>query len=332
MTTDIVNITAINSAHLKYNQLLVAGLSVPICQEFRKLRLHAIEETKDDPKNMLTTLRSYLRETKSWNQDIIDTHCISVKSYCQNLLRGKISLDRLIETSLVSTAKIMGAPRIGKPKGQVELDIPDSSEFVKDAFVRCASELHSRDNIVLCTNKATKHEQARNEKSIRKLVKNCVEEFILTSIPLEEILDNITDESDMVDEAKHILEDAKEEVKLGTRKEEHGEEAKLGNNERKVEGSDGEEHGSDGEEDGMPSIGDKVPDNREFQEEGGEIKSLAVKHTDEEEDDRDLIEKKIEREKKGYYDEDDHGFFSDSDLDDGSESEESDGEYESEEE
>lgn len=313
--TDLMNVTAINSAHLKYNQLLVASLAVPICEEFRKMRGHAIEESKSDPKGMLTLLRSYLRETKSWNQDIIDRQCVSVKSYCQKRLRGRISLARLIETSLVSTAKIMGTPRIGKPKGQIELDVPEPSEFVKDAFVRCSSELHSRDNIVLCTNKATRQEQARNEKNIRKLVKNCVEEFILTSIPLEEILDNVEDEADMVEEAKQILEDAKEEVRLGHGRTDGEVEGETGTEvEGEVEGGGGKEMESGDVVEGMPPMDDNAPaPGGELHEGASEIKTLSVHHTPEDDEDgeKDLIEK----ERKGFYNENDHGFFSDSDLD-----------------
>lgn len=318
-----MNVTAINSANLKYNQLLVASLTVPICRVFGKMRDEAIESTQNNPSTMLTKLRSYLREIKSWNQDVINTQCVAAKTYCNARLRGRISLDRLIETSLVSTAKIMGTPRIGKPKGQVEINVPESSEFVKDAFIKCARELHTKENIVLFTNKASKQDQSKNEKSIRKIVRNCVEEFILTSIPLEEILDNASDEADMVEEAKQILEDAKEEVKVSDS--DSKKELPPSSLEEEVTGENEE---GEKDEEGMPPISDVVPIEDELNE-TQETKELSLKKHVEEDENENLIKK---REKQGYYDENDHGFFSDSDLnsdyDDDGKNEYSDGEEE----
>jgi hypothetical protein len=306
---DLVNVTAINTAHLKYNQLLVASLSDPICDEFRKMRQVAITHTASNPRKMLTVLRSLLRETKSWNQDVIDNHCKSVKIYCQNRLRGRISLDKLIVTSLVSTAKIMGTPRIGKPKGQIELDIPEPGDFVKGAFVKCARELHRHDNIALCTNRGSRQEMARNEKNIRKLVRNCVEEFILTSIPLQEILDNVANESDLVSEAKQILEDTKDEVKLAESGQVGGEKKKEEEELPPKEKKEGEEEGiNDGIAKDMPALTDIVPVEDELVE-TEEIKHVPVSSGGEEEE---LIQK---RERSGFFREKDHGFFSDEDLD-----------------
>lgn len=315
--------STINSAHLKYNQLLVNIVLDPIFDHIKKLRSLSIEETRKEPTKVLTCLRNKLREIKVWNQDIMDQHCSIVDAYCRSKLSGKISFPKLIETSLLSTAKIMGAPRVGNPKKQVEIEIPTPDVFVKGAHVHCSTELFKSENIILCSNMVPKDESIKNLKKIKRLFNSCIEEYILTLLPLEDILENVKEE-DVVEEAKQILQEAKDEVKSkeATKQDEtkpsssvidsiktKEEGGKIDENpkteEHKIEEpkQDGPKPMEETSSSLMPPISDEAIKPTQLVEQS-EVKDIKV----------DPGIQPETTEEKGFYKEKDNGFFSDSDL------------------
>ena len=178
------------------------------------MRKEAIEATKDDPRKMLVELREQFKQIPLWNAQVIQEQSSQVLQQASESLRKRINLDSLIQVCLLSTAKIMGTPRLGRPSRKVLIDQPDSDIFIRDAFIFVAKTLWPKENLILFTNKASKRDQLKNFAKIKKIICRAIEEFILTSVPLEDILKASENEVDLVEEAKQILEEVKEEVSL----------------------------------------------------------------------------------------------------------------------
>lgn len=147
-----------------------------ICEESQRV----CRDSNDNDKYLLT-LQTFLSRIPKWNQNIIDNE---VSRIIEN---SKCSyIDELITCVHIVHLKALTCIRAGKRQKEIDIDIPNLSQFIHKTYIKCARKLYN--NVYLYEDDIPPLEIQRNCSEIDMIIRTAILETINDSIPIESIL------------------------------------------------------------------------------------------------------------------------------------------------
>lgn len=147
-----------------------------ICEESQRV----CRDSNDNDKYLLT-LQTFLSRIPKWNQNIIDDE---VSRIIEN---SKCSyIDELITCVHIVHLKALTCIRAGKRQKEIDIDIPNLSQFIHKTYIKCARKLYN--NVYLYEDDIPPLEIQRNCSEIDMIIRTAILETINDSIPIESIL------------------------------------------------------------------------------------------------------------------------------------------------
>ena len=147
-----------------------------ICDEAQKV----CRDSRDNDKYLLT-FQTFLSRIPKWNQNIIDNEVSRIveKSKCSYI-------EELISCVHIVHLKALTCIRVGKRQKQIDIDVPNLSQFIHKTYIRTARKLYN--NVYLYEDDIPPLEVQRNSNEIENIIKASILETINESIPVESIL------------------------------------------------------------------------------------------------------------------------------------------------
>lgn len=147
-----------------------------ICDEAHKV----CRASRDNDKYLLT-FQTFLSRIPKWNQNIIDNEVSRIieKSKCSYI-------DELISCVHIVHLKALTCIRVGKRQKQIDIDVPNLSQFIHKTYIRTARKLYN--NVYLYEDDIPPLEVQRNSNEVENIIKASILETINESIPVESIL------------------------------------------------------------------------------------------------------------------------------------------------
>ena len=147
-----------------------------ICDEAQKV----CRASRDNDKYLLT-FQTFLSRIPKWNQNIIDNEVSRIieKSKCSYI-------EELISCVHIVHLKALTCIRVGKRQKQIDIDVPNLSQFIHKTYIRTARKLYN--NVYLYEDDIPPLEVQRNSNEVENIIKASILETINESIPVESIL------------------------------------------------------------------------------------------------------------------------------------------------
>jgi hypothetical protein len=199
------NTNLLNDSKSEWSIRLMNILCGHVIDGFRSIFNEAIEicETNDEPEKYLMTFQNFLSRIPKWNQNMIDQECGRIKesSKCDYL-------EDLITCVHVIQLKILSCVRTNNQVKKIDIDIPQFSVFLHNAYINIARKLYS--NIYLFQVDASPLEQQKNNREFEVIVQSCILNTIRDNIPIDQLLKQYMDETqeeDVIKEKKLLKPD-----------------------------------------------------------------------------------------------------------------------------
>lgn len=199
------NSNLLNDSKSEWSIRLMNILCGHVIDGFRSIFNEAIEicETNDEPEKYLMTFQNFLSRIPKWNQNMIDQECSRIKecSKCEYL-------EDLITCVHVIQLKILSCVRTNNQVKKIDIDIPQFSVFLHNAYINIARKLYS--NIYLFQVDSSPLEQQKNNREFEVIVQSCILNTIRDNIPIDQLLKQYMDETqeeDVIKEKKLLKPD-----------------------------------------------------------------------------------------------------------------------------
>tara|TARA_B100000424_G_C22868380_1_gene462481 strand:- start:202 stop:1092 length:891 start_codon:yes stop_codon:yes gene_type:complete len=149
------------------------------------------------------TFQNFLSRIPKWNQNMIEIECKRIKetSKCD-------FLEDLITCVHIIQLKILSCVRTSNQSQKIDIDIPSFETFLHNVYINIARKLYS--NIYLFQVDVTPLEQQKNTREFEIIVQTCIMNTIRDNIPIDKLLKQYMDETQMQDVEQKII--SKEEI------------------------------------------------------------------------------------------------------------------------
>ena len=194
------NSNLLNDSKNEWSIRLMNVLSSHIIDGFRSIFNESITlcETNEEPEKYLMTFQNLLSRIPKWNQSIIETECNRIKesSKC-------VYLDDLITCVHVIQLKILSCVRTSNEVKKIDIDIPQFDRFLHNVYINIARKLYS--NIYLFQVDITPLEQQKNNREFENIVQASIMNTIRDNIPIDLLLKQYMDETQVEDVEQKII-------------------------------------------------------------------------------------------------------------------------------
>ena len=161
----------------------------------------------NEEEQYLMTFQTFLTRIPSWNDSIVDTECKRIEqvSNCGYL-------EELISCVHVVQLKALTCVRVGQKQKKVDIDIPNSKQFIHRIYINIARKLYT--NIYLFERNIKPLEIQKNNRELELLIKECILNAVRDTMPIENILKAYIDETEEqdIDVKEDVIIDKKDNV------------------------------------------------------------------------------------------------------------------------
>lgn len=146
----------------------------------------------NEEEQYLMTFQTFLTRIPSWNDSIVDTECKRIEevSNCGYL-------EELISCVHVVQLKALTCVRVGQKQKKVDIDIPNSKQFIHRIYINVARKLYT--NIYLFERDIKPLEIQKHNRELEILIKECILNAVRDTMPIENILKAYIDETEEQD-------------------------------------------------------------------------------------------------------------------------------------
>lgn len=146
----------------------------------------------NEEEQYLMTFQTFLTRIPSWNDSIVDTECKRIEevSNCGYL-------EELISCVHVVQLKALTCVRVGQKQKKVDIDIPNSKQFIHRIYINVARKLYT--NIYLFERDIKPLEIQKHNRELELLIKECILNAVRDTMPIENILKAYIDETEEQD-------------------------------------------------------------------------------------------------------------------------------------
>ena len=175
--------------------------------------LKMLDETKEseiiaksDPKKLLLTFQSNLKNITEWNFEKVQKETTSL---LKNI--NCDYFDDLLSAVFVAHTKVLSAIRLTTKQKKLQITIPKVDHFLHHTMIECARILWS--NVFLFSPSGTSIERQKNLRNIEQLIQDGILQSIRSMLPVKNILKEYLKDDDDDDTFDETKEEVKEEVK-----------------------------------------------------------------------------------------------------------------------
>jgi hypothetical protein len=254
--TEGLNVYA--DAKIEYTRQLTQ-FSLPAFTEYFLKVLEDIKVSDVNPKKLLLTFQTSLKEIPEWNQEKVQKETASIlkEINCDYY-------DDLLSAVFVAHTKVLSAIRLTTKQKKLHITIPKVDHFLHHTLIECARILWS--NVYLFSPNGTPIERQKAQRQIEQLIQDGILQSIRSMLPVKNILKEYLkdDDEEEVEDAEELKEEKKvkktktkeesketEETKEETKEDE---ETKTKKEETKKEETKEEEKQENEEEAPVPTI------------------------------------------------------------------------------
>ena len=214
--TEGLNVYA--DAKIEYTRQLTQ-FSLPAFTEYFLKVLEDIKVSDVNPKKLLLTFQSSLKEIPEWNQEKVQKETAS--------LLKEINCDYyddLLSAVFVAHTKVLSAIRLTTKQKKLHITIPKVDHFLHHTLIECARILWS--NVYLFSPNGTPIERQKAQRQIEQLIQDGILQSVRSMLPVKNILKEYLkdDDEEEVEDTEELKEEKK--VKKTKTKEEEVEETK----------------------------------------------------------------------------------------------------------
>tara|TARA_B100000900_G_scaffold405884_1_gene416096 strand:+ start:1279 stop:2283 length:1005 start_codon:yes stop_codon:yes gene_type:complete len=194
------NSNLLNDSKNEWCIRLMNVLSSHIIDGFRSIFNESITlcETNEEPEKYLMTFQNLLSRIPKWNQTIIEKECNRIKE-CSKC----VYLNDLITCVHVVQLKILSCVRTSNDVKKIDIDIPQFDRFLHNVYINIARKLYS--NIYLFQVDISPLEQQKNNREFENIVQASIMNTIRDNIPIDLLLKQYMDETQVEDVEQKII-------------------------------------------------------------------------------------------------------------------------------
>ena len=166
--------------------LIISGFK-DIFDESLKICMDNDEEDK-----YLMTFQNFISRIPNWTNAIVEKERERIidKSGCGYL-------EDLITCVHIIHLKAITCVRVGQQQKKVDIDVPSLDKFLHNTYINCARKIYT--NVYLFERNIMPLQTQKHNREIELLVKECIMNTIIESVPIENILRTYIDETEEKD-------------------------------------------------------------------------------------------------------------------------------------